>query len=96
MCSQEFHQSEQKRRKSLGILWGKKQQFGRSYNMANKIMLASKRSEMHYAVTSCNVWEKKGNKMGSVVCQFKSTFGHPGHCYILISLIIRKQIKQIS
>lgn len=31
--------------------------------------------------------KKKGDEMSSVVCQFKSTFGHSGHCYILISLI---------
>lgn len=26
--------------------------------------------------------EKKGNEMSSVVCQFKSTFGHSGHYYL--------------
>lgn len=31
--------------------------------------------------------KKGGDKMSSVVCQFKSTFGHSGGCYILISLI---------
>lgn len=37
---------------------------------------------MNDAVSFCDIW-KKEIETNSVVCQFKSTFGHSGHYYLL-------------